>query len=124
MTPIVTTENPTLGHTLERERIEQLPINGRFLYTLLLTVPDIPKICNGKNRIFWFFAYDGLRNKGLSKRRRYSTGWPGATQARAGASTPPLCDDAYVRARAMGGPAGFRLLPGYNAGNCTRGALP
>ena len=28
-TPLVTTTNPTLGHTLERQRIEQLPINGR-----------------------------------------------------------------------------------------------
>ena len=31
VTPMVTTDNPTLGHTLERQRIEQLPINGRFI---------------------------------------------------------------------------------------------
>ncbi|HWR51283.1 MAG TPA: carboxypeptidase-like regulatory domain-containing protein, partial [Bryobacteraceae bacterium] len=28
-TPLVTTDNPTLGRVLERTRIEQLPINGR-----------------------------------------------------------------------------------------------
>jgi hypothetical protein len=39
VTPIVTTDNPTLGTTLERARIEQLPINGRSLTTLLQTVP-------------------------------------------------------------------------------------
>src|SRR4051794_33431543 len=39
VTPLVQTDNPTLGHTLERTRIEQLPINGRALTTLLQTVP-------------------------------------------------------------------------------------
>ena len=29
VTPLLTTDNPTLGHVLERQRIEQLPINGR-----------------------------------------------------------------------------------------------
>jgi hypothetical protein len=29
VTLMVTTSNPTLGHTLERRRIEQLPVNGR-----------------------------------------------------------------------------------------------
>src|SRR4029453_2316206 len=33
--PLVQTGNPALGHTLERTRIEQLPINGRALTTLL-----------------------------------------------------------------------------------------
>jgi hypothetical protein len=40
-TPLVTTANPTLGHTLERQRIEQLPINGRSFSALLVTVPGI-----------------------------------------------------------------------------------
>jgi len=39
VTPMVTTDNPTLGHVLERTRIEQLPINGRALTALLQTVP-------------------------------------------------------------------------------------
>ncbi|PYT27685.1 MAG: hypothetical protein DMG57_17425 [Acidobacteria bacterium] len=41
VTPMVTTDNPTLGHTLERQRIEQLPINGRFITELLQTVPGL-----------------------------------------------------------------------------------
>src|SRR5262245_40432257 len=41
VTPLVTTGNATLGHTLERQRIEQLPINGRTFSALLVTVPGI-----------------------------------------------------------------------------------
>ncbi len=41
VTPLVATDNPTLGHVLERERIEQLPINGRNVLTLLQTVPGM-----------------------------------------------------------------------------------
>ena len=39
VTPMVSTDNPTLGHTLERTRIETLPINGRSMTSLLQTVP-------------------------------------------------------------------------------------
>src|SRR5712691_4260425 len=38
---LVTTTNPTLGHTLERQRIEQLPVNGRNYQSFLATVPGI-----------------------------------------------------------------------------------
>lgn len=41
VTPIVNTDNPTLGHVLERQRIDQLPINGRNLQSLLVTVPGM-----------------------------------------------------------------------------------
>jgi hypothetical protein len=41
VTPMVTVDNPTLGHVLERQRIEQLPINGRFITSLLVTVPGM-----------------------------------------------------------------------------------
>jgi hypothetical protein len=41
VTPMITTDNPTLGHVLERQRIEQLPINGRFITSLLVTVPGM-----------------------------------------------------------------------------------
>src|SRR5207302_7183786 len=41
VTPMVTTENPTLSHTLERQRIEQLPVNGRNYQAFLATVPGI-----------------------------------------------------------------------------------
>ena len=42
VTPLVTTTGPTLSNVLERERIEQLPINGRFLQNLvLMTTPGL-----------------------------------------------------------------------------------
>lgn len=41
VTPMITVDNPTLGHVLERERIEQLPINGRSVESLLVTVPGM-----------------------------------------------------------------------------------
>ena len=41
ITPMVTTDNPTLGRVLERTRIEQLPINGRDFQQLLITVPGM-----------------------------------------------------------------------------------
>ena len=41
MTPLLTVDNPTLGHVLERSRIEQLPINGRGVTSLLQTVPGM-----------------------------------------------------------------------------------
>ena len=39
ITPLVSTDNPTVSATLERERINQLPINGRSLNTMLGNVP-------------------------------------------------------------------------------------
>ncbi|MBI3279808.1 MAG: carboxypeptidase regulatory-like domain-containing protein [Acidobacteria bacterium] len=41
VTPMLTVDNPTLGHVLERQRIEQLPINGRDIGSLLQTVPGM-----------------------------------------------------------------------------------
>src|SRR5262249_46366150 len=41
VTPMIVSANPTLGHVLERQRIEQLPINGRFVGALLQTVPGM-----------------------------------------------------------------------------------
>lgn len=42
ITPVTVTENATLGAVLERSRIEQLPINGRFLTTLVdVTTPGV-----------------------------------------------------------------------------------
>jgi len=40
-TPVLTSDTATLGHTLERTRIEQLPINGRSVMNLLWTVPGM-----------------------------------------------------------------------------------
>jgi predicted extracellular nuclease len=42
VTPLVTTTAPTVSTVIERQRIEQLPINGRFVTTLLyLTTPGV-----------------------------------------------------------------------------------
>ena len=41
VTPMVTVDSQSLGHTLERARIEQLPINGRQITNLLWTVPGL-----------------------------------------------------------------------------------
>jgi hypothetical protein len=41
VTPVLTVDRPTLGHVLERARIEQLPLNGRSFSSLLVTVPGM-----------------------------------------------------------------------------------
>jgi hypothetical protein len=41
VTPLVVTDTPTLGHTLENQRILQLPQNGRSYQNLFATVPGI-----------------------------------------------------------------------------------
>ncbi len=41
VTPMLVVDNPTLGHVLERKRIEQLPINSRYVQSLLQTVPGM-----------------------------------------------------------------------------------
>jgi hypothetical protein len=42
VTPILTTTAPTLANVVERQRIEQLPINGRFFQNLVqLTTPGV-----------------------------------------------------------------------------------
>jgi len=44
VTPVVTVDNATVAHVLERERVEQLPINGRGLKILLGTLPEIENV--------------------------------------------------------------------------------
>src|SRR5215467_12266121 len=39
ITPLVTTDNPTASTTLEQERINQLPMNGRSLTNMLANIP-------------------------------------------------------------------------------------
>lgn len=41
VTPMLQTDSPTLGQFLERQRIEQLPVNGRGYQNLLVTVPGL-----------------------------------------------------------------------------------
>ena len=39
VTPLVTTTSPTLATVVERNRIEQLPLNGRFIQNLIFAIP-------------------------------------------------------------------------------------
>ncbi len=41
VTPMVQTDSPTLGHVLETQRIQELPVNGRGYQNLLVTVPAV-----------------------------------------------------------------------------------
>jgi hypothetical protein len=41
VTPMVNVSSPSLGQSLERQRIEQLPVNGRGYQNLLVTVPGV-----------------------------------------------------------------------------------
>ena len=55
VTPLVTTTSPTLANIVERERIEQLPVNGRFVQNLIyMTTPGLESA--GGQRVF------GIRN--------------------------------------------------------------
>jgi hypothetical protein len=52
VTPILKTDTPTLSHSLERARIEQLPINGRNVVGLLNTIPGLQQDNSGTWRTF------------------------------------------------------------------------
>ena len=60
VTPMLTVDSPVLGHTLERTRIEQLPLNGRALTSLLQTIPGMEGTRAFGLRDFSFeFSLDG-----------------------------------------------------------------
>ena len=52
VTPVVTTDTASLGYTLDRARIEQLPIDGRNVMTLMNTVPGVTFDTDGNLRTF------------------------------------------------------------------------
>jgi hypothetical protein len=53
VTPLVNTDNAELGSTLEARRIEELPLNGRNVFSLMATVPGTtPSDVNGNFRTF------------------------------------------------------------------------
>ncbi len=58
VTPLVISDSPALGHVLERQRIEQLPLNGRNIENLLVTVPGLqaPKPGNSVQVRSWGMA--------------------------------------------------------------------
>lgn len=73
VTPMVTVSNPTVRTTLERERIEQLPINGRSITNLLATLPGYE---NG--RVFGTpsAGQEWVLDGAVVSERRWSTGAP------------------------------------------------
>jgi hypothetical protein len=77
-TPLVTVDNPTLGHVLEQQRIEQLPINGRFIISLMQTVAGMEEETE----------YDSMSARGFGMRR---------------GSTEFVLDGAATTDRLMGG---------------------
>src|SRR5438067_2418462 len=52
VTPTLKTDTPMLSHSLERARIEQLPINGRNVVGLLNTIPGLQQDNGGTWRTF------------------------------------------------------------------------
>lgn len=96
VTPQLTVDNPTLSHVLERQRIEQLPINGRFLTSLLLTVPGMEEETE----------YDSVSARGFGMRR---------------GSTEYTIDGAAITDRLMGGvfrrPAGLDTIQEFRVEN-------
>ena len=53
VTPLVNTEDAQLGSTLEFKRVEELPLNGRDVMSLLTTIPGTtPSDINGNFRTF------------------------------------------------------------------------
>jgi hypothetical protein len=59
VTPLVTSTNPTLGNTVERARIEQLPLNGRFFQTIVQQTTPGLEGSSGSPRVF------GLRSTSM-----------------------------------------------------------
>ena len=88
VTPLLTVDNPTLSHTLERQRIEQLPINGRFITALLQTVAGMEEETE----------YDSVGSRAFGMRR---------------GSTEYVLDGAATTDRLMGGV--FRRPVGLDA---------
>ena len=56
LVPLATTDSGTLGHVLERQRIEQLPLNGRDVQQLLQTVPGLELATSNQVRSFGMMA--------------------------------------------------------------------
>jgi len=96
VTPLMTVDSPTLAHVLEQQRIEQLPINGRFITSLLQTVPGMEEE----------EEYDSVSSRGFGMRR---------------GSTEYVLDGASTTDRLMGGifrrPAGLDTIQEFKVEN-------
>ncbi len=80
VTPLLRTDSPSIGHVLERQRIEQLPINGRAITSLMYaTVPGVESTGNAGLRAYGMrmgtmaFVFDGTQ---------HNESWEGWSQQR------------------------------------------
>ena len=80
VTPLLTTESPAISHVLERKRIEQLPINGRAITSLMYaSVPGVESTANAGMRAYGMrmgtmvFVFDGTQ---------HNESWEGWSQQR------------------------------------------
>ena len=80
VTPLITTDKPSISHVLERQRIQQLPINGRAITSLMYaTVPGVETSANAGMRAYGMrmgtmvFVFDGTQ---------HNEAWEGWSQQR------------------------------------------
>jgi len=73
VTPLLTTTSPTLATVVERARIEQLPLNGRFIQDLLyMTTPGFES--SGVPRVFGLrFAVEMLQDSAVLMNRQWQS---------------------------------------------------
>lgn len=80
VTPLLSTDKPSISHVLERQRIQQLPINGRAITSLMYaTVPGVETSGNAGMRAYGMrmgtmvFVFDGTQ---------HNEAWEGWSQQR------------------------------------------
>ena len=80
VTPLLSTDSPSISHVLERKRIEQLPINGRAITSLMYaSVPGVESSANAGMRAYGMrmgtmvFVFDGTQ---------HNESWEGWSQQR------------------------------------------
>jgi hypothetical protein len=73
VTPLLTTTSPTLANVVERERIEQLPTNGRFIQNLIyMTTPGLES--SGGLRVFGIrHGFELLQDGAVLENRQWQT---------------------------------------------------
>ena len=73
VSPLVTTTSPTLANVVERQRIEQLPLNGRYIQDLLyMTTPGFE--ASGVPRVFGLrFAVEMLQDSAVLVNRQWQS---------------------------------------------------
>ena len=74
VTPLVTTANPTLSSVVERARIDQLPLNGRFIQDLLyMTTPGFESGANLPRLFGLRFAVEMLQDSAVLMNRQWQS---------------------------------------------------